>query len=253
MRTFKLGYSSLRWQTPDLERVLTAVREAGWEGWELRQSLDWLGSAQRVRRISLQAGLPVAVVVGTGISLDGNREMKERNKRRIDFAAEVGADAFMFMGAGRPHGRPPTDEEIGALAGLSDELADYAAQYSLDVCYHIHTGTTVDSKEEWATLMGLMRVCKLCIDVSHSAFWGYDPSESIRDYRDRLIYIHLQDHWGYHFVELGEGNLLDFPMTLKTLCEIGFNRWVVACPGETDRSDEEKMRINRAYLRELGY
>ncbi|MBI4530552.1 MAG: sugar phosphate isomerase/epimerase [Candidatus Latescibacteria bacterium] len=253
MRTFKLGYSSLRWQTPDLERVLASVMEAGWEGWELRQSLDWLGSARRVRRISSQAGLPVAVVVGTGISLDGNREIKERNKRRIDFAAEVEADAFMFMGAGRPYGRPPTDDEIMALAEFSDELADYAAQYSLDVCYHIHTGTTIDSREEWTRLMEMLQVCKLCIDVSHSAFWGYDPSESIRDYRGRLIYVHLQDHRGYHFVELGEGDLLDFPRTLKTLDEIGFDRWVVACPGETDRSDEEKMQINRAYLKGLGY
>ncbi|MXX05117.1 MAG: hypothetical protein F4Z49_15410 [Gemmatimonadetes bacterium] len=85
---FKLGFSGLRWQTPDLDEILGQLRETGWDGWEIRQSLDWLGSAKRVKTISDRAGVQVAVVTGTGITIDGNHEMKERNKRRIDFAAD---------------------------------------------------------------------------------------------------------------------------------------------------------------------
>ena len=48
--SFKMGFSSIKWQNPDLEKVLTQVREAGWEGWEIRPSLDWLGTPSRVRR-----------------------------------------------------------------------------------------------------------------------------------------------------------------------------------------------------------
>ncbi|MBI4551797.1 MAG: sugar phosphate isomerase/epimerase [Candidatus Latescibacteria bacterium] len=250
---FKFAYSSLWWQTPDLEVVLRQMKEAGWAGWEVRQSLDWLGSAKRVKTISDRAGVPVAVVCGTGIALDGNTEMKERNKRRIDFAAEVGADTFMFMGAGRPRGRPTSDAEINALAELSDEFAEYAAQYRLDVCYHIHTSTTIDSREEWEKLMRAMKKSQLCIDVSHSAFWGYDPARAIRDFRDRLVYVHLQDYKGYRFVELGEGGLLDFAAVMRTLEEIGYNRWITVCPSSTDLPDDEKMRRDRAYLRRLGY
>ena len=250
---FKLAYSSLRWQTPDLEQVLGLMKKTGWEGWEVRQSLDWLGSAKRVKTISDRMGVPVAVVCGGGISLDNNQDMKERNKRRIDFTAEVEADTFMFMGAGRPYGRLVTDDEIKALADLSDELADYAAQYNLDVCYHIHTGTTVDSRSELERLMLLMRRAQLCIDVSHAAFWEYDPAQSIRDFKDRLVYVHLQDYKGYRFVELGEGGLLDFAASMKTLEEIGYNRWITVCPSQSDRSDEEKMRRDRDYLRQLGY
>ncbi|MBM3263403.1 MAG: sugar phosphate isomerase/epimerase [candidate division Zixibacteria bacterium] len=250
---FKLAYSSLRWQTPDIEAGLKAMRETGWEGWEIRQSLDWLGSAKRVKKISDDAGVPVAVVCGTGISLDNNYEMKERNKRRIDFAADVEADTFMFMGAGRPYGRTVTSDEIKALADLSDELADYAAQYNLDVCYHIHTGTTIDTREEWELLMRLMKRAQLCIDVSHAAFWGYDPAQSIRDFSDRLVYVHLQDYKGYRFVELGDGNLLDFAASMKALEEIGYNRWITVCPSATDLPDREKMQRDREYLRKLGY
>ena len=250
---FKLAYSSLRWQTPDLESVLGLMKETGWDGWEVRQSLDWLGSAKRVKTISDRMGVPVAVVCGAGITLDGNHDMKERNKRRIDFAAEVEADTFMFMGAGRAYGRPATDDEILALADISDELAAYAEQYDLEVCYHIHTGTTVDSREEWEKLMRSMKKASLCIDVSHSAFWNYDPAQSIRDFRDRLVYVHLQDYKGYRFVELGEGGLLDFKAAMQALEEIGYDRWVTVCPSQSDRPDEEKMRRDRAYLRELGY
>ena len=250
---FKLAYSSLRWQTPDLEQVLGLLKETGWDGWEIRQSLDWLGSAKRVKSISDRIGVPVALVCRTGLTPDGNHEMKERNKRRIDFAADVEADTFMFMGAARPYGRPSTEDEIKTLADLSDELAVYASQYNLDVCYHIHTTTTVDSREEWERLMRLMQKAQLCIDVSHSAFWGYDPAQSIHDFKDRLAYVHLQDYKAYRFVELGEGGLLDFAASMKALEEIGYDRWVTVCPSQSDRSDEEKMRLDRAYLRHLGY
>ena len=250
---FKLGFSGLRWQTPDLDEILGQLRETGWDGWEIRQSLDWLGSASRVRAISDRAGVQVAVVTGTGITIDGDHEMKERNKRRIDFAADVEADTFMFMGANRPYGRSSTPYDIRALADLSDEFADYASQYDLDVCYHIHTSTTVDSREEWELLMRLMKRAQLCIDVSHSAFWHYDPAQSIRDFGDRLVYVHLQDYKDYRFVELGDGGLLDFGAAMKSLEEIGYDRWVTVCPSQSDLPDLEKMKRERAYLRKLGY
>ena len=46
---FKLGYSSLRWKEPNVEEALKQIKDTGWDGWEVRQSLDWLGSAKRLR------------------------------------------------------------------------------------------------------------------------------------------------------------------------------------------------------------
>ncbi|MCH8295913.1 sugar phosphate isomerase/epimerase [Candidatus Poribacteria bacterium] len=261
---FKLGYSTLRWQTPDFEKLLTQLKDAGWDGWEMRQSLDWVGTPKRIRQICDNAGLPVAVVTARGLPIDKDPNQMELNKRRMDFAAEVEADCFMFMGAGKPKDRPLNDSDIAALADVSEEWAEYAAQYDLEICYHIHTNTTVDSIEDWAKYMSLLRKCKLCIDVSHSALWGYDPIESIRRYRDSLIYVHLQDYghtsgggdtpYQVDWVEVGSGTTMDFPGIMRTLEEIGYDRWVTACPGQVEnRSDEERMRVNREYLRELGY
>ena len=47
---------------------------------------------------------------------------------------------------------------------------------------------------------------------------------------------------------------MDFPKIMKTLEEIGYDRWVTACPGQIeDRSDRERMDVNRKYLQQLGY
>jgi sugar phosphate isomerase/epimerase len=250
---FRLGYSSLQWQEPNLEDALKLIKDTGWDGWEVRQSLNWLGPAKRLRSLSDNAGLDIACVTARGISLDRNPEMLEENKRRIDYTAELEADVFMFMGAGKPKDREVSRDDIKALAELADEFADYASQYNLDVCYHIHVGTTVDNKEDWMLLMDMMQQCKLCIDISHSGIWGYAPEDSIKDYKDRLVYMHIQDYINPPaMTELGEGKV-DIARAMKALEEIGYDRWVVTCPGSTDRSDLEKMRINRAYLASIGY
>ncbi|MEK7399265.1 MAG: sugar phosphate isomerase/epimerase [Candidatus Poribacteria bacterium] len=250
---FKLGYSSLQWQKPNFEEVLKMIKDTGWDGWEVRQSLDWLGPAKRLRNLSDNAGLDIACVTATGISLDKNPKMLEDNKRRIDYTAELEADVFMFMGAGKPANREVNRDDISALAELADELADYALQYNLDVCYHIHVGTTIDNKEDWILLMDMMQKCKLCIDISHSDIWGYAPEDSIKDYKNRLVYMHVQDYVSPPaMTELGEGKV-DIPGAMKSLEEIGYSRWVVVCPGSTDRTDLEKMQINRKYLASIGY
>ena len=62
-----LAYNTLDYgSTPDLARMLGELKETGWDGWEVRQPLDWLGSAERVAAISQEAGLPVAGVCGQG-------------------------------------------------------------------------------------------------------------------------------------------------------------------------------------------
>ena len=63
---FKFGYSTLRWQQPDFEELLTQLKDAGWDGWEMRQSLDWVGTPQRIRQICDNVDLPVAAVTARG-------------------------------------------------------------------------------------------------------------------------------------------------------------------------------------------
>ena len=82
MANFKLGYSSLQWQKPVIKDALQQIKDAGWQGWEVRQSLEWLGPAKQLRNLSDSIGLDIACVTANWISLDNNREMIEGNKQR---------------------------------------------------------------------------------------------------------------------------------------------------------------------------
>ena len=265
---FKLSYSTLRWKNPDLEPALTALKEAGWDGWEGRLPLNWLGSPKRVRQVCQNADMPLICFTANGTPDDRDWENVELNKRRMEFAAEAGADCFMFMNGGKPEGRAVTHDDVKAAAEGAEAWADYAAQFGLELTYHIHTNLLVDSIEEWKLYMSHLDKAKLCIDVSHAKLWGYDPVESLRDFKDQLNYVHLQDYSstsrredGYYlpvWVDVGQAENVDFPGVRRVLEEIGYRRWVTGCPGapvpgDTPISEAQRSRRMVEYLREIGY
>ncbi len=63
---FRLGYSTLRWKEPDLEPALTALKEAGWDGWEGRLDLNWMGTPAHLRQICQNADMPLVVLTANG-------------------------------------------------------------------------------------------------------------------------------------------------------------------------------------------
>jgi len=266
---FKLGYCTLRWKNPDLEPALVALKEAGWDGWEGRLPLNWLGTPKRVRRICENTAMPLKIFTANGTPDNRDWENVELNKRRIDFAAEVEADCFMFMNGRKPEGRPVTDDDIKAAAAGAEDWAEYAAQYGLELTYHIHTNLLVDSAEDWKTYMRYLDKAKLCIDVSHAQLWGYDPIQAIYDFKDQLNYVHLQDYTstsrredGFYdpvWCSVGEAENVDFPKISQTLKEIGYNRWVTGCPGVPKPGAEDPLSMAREsqpmyeYMRDIGY
>ena len=266
---FKLGFCALHWREPDLERALPELAKSGWDGWECRLPLDWLGPVSRMRRLCDAAGMPVAVMGASGSPDNRDWEHVERNKRRMEYAAELGADAYLFMSGPRPKDRPVTDDDIRAGAEAADEWAGYAAQYDLELTYHIHTNLLVDTIDEWRLYMSCLQTAGLCIDVSHAELWGYDPAQSLVDFYDQLNYVHLQDYssctvresarYNPVWVNVGEGECLDFKGCLDALAEKGYDRWVTACPetppqGGTEATESARnSAAMRRYLRDLGY
>ena len=267
--SFKLAYCTLRWKNPDLEPALTALKEAGWDGWEGRLSLNWLGTPQRVRRICENTGMPLKIFTANGTPDNRDWENVELNKRRIDFAAEVEADCFMYMNGRKPEGRPVSDDDIKAAAEGAEEWAEYAAQYGLELTYHIHTNLLVDSIDHWRKYMDYLDKAKLCIDVSHAHLWGYDAVESIKDFKDQLNYVHLQDYSsttrredGFYdpvWCAVGEAEAIDFPKVREALEEIGYDRWVTGCPGVPTPGYEDPLGMATyskgmyEYMRGVGY
>ncbi len=267
--SFKLACSTLRWKNPDLEVALDELVKAGWEGWEGRLSLEWMGTPARMRRICRDAGMPLVVYTASGSPDQRDPVMVETNRRRMEFAAEVGADCFMFMNGPKPTDRAVTHDDLKAAAEGAEAWAEFAAPLGLELSYHIHTNLLVDSAADWQTYMSYLDKAKLCIDVSHAALWGYDPVQSILDFRSQLNYIHLQDYSastrrddGYYlptWVDVGQAANVDFPAVRRALEEIGYSRWVTAVPGDTIPGQEDPLSEARrskrmvAYLRGIGY
>ena len=265
----KMGYTTIRWREPDLEKALPELKKAGWDGWEGRLPLNWLGPPNRLRRICDDADMPLCVFTANGTPDNRDWALVENNKRRMDFAAEMGVDCFMFMSGPGPEGRAVTTDDIKYAAEGAEHWAEYAAAIGLEISYHIHTNLLVDSAEDWKLYMSLLKKTKLCIDVSHAELWGCDPVESIIDFWSQLNYIHLQDYssctirergrYNPAWVAVGEGECLDFSGVLKTLDDRKFTRWVTSCPGEPppggqDAVTEARRSVEmREYLRGLGY
>ncbi len=61
-------------------------------------------------------GTPMRVYTASGSPDNTDWEHVERNRRRMEFAAELEADCFMFMSGKKHEGRTPSDEDIRAAA-----------------------------------------------------------------------------------------------------------------------------------------
>ena len=261
----KLAYSTIFWQEPDLERGLTELAAAGWEGWECRLPLDWLGPPARVRRVCADAGMPLAVYTAHGNPEDRSFRNREVNRRRIEFAAEIGADCFMFMTGPKPPGRAVTTADLQQAAEAADLWAEYGEACGVELSYHIHTNTLVDSVADWRTYLGMLARARLCIDVSHAQLWGFDPVAAIREFAPRLNYVHLQDYSASSrdpdgtyqpvWCDVGEAEAVDFPAVMAVLGELDYRRWITACPrrGDDPQTEAQRSRTAREYLRRLGY
>ncbi|MBT3343046.1 MAG: sugar phosphate isomerase/epimerase [Gemmatimonadetes bacterium] len=266
---FKLGFCALHWRQPDLEQALPALAESGWDGWECRLPIEWMGPVSRMRRLCDEAGMPVAVMSAQGSPDTRDWEHVELNKRRMEYAAELGADCFLFMNTNKAEDSRSVEDDIRAAAEGADEWAEYAAGMGLELTYHIHTNLLVDSIDEWRLYMSCLKTAKLCIDVSHAELWDYDPAQSLIDFYDQLNYVHLQDYssctvrepgrYNPEWVNVGEGECLDFKGCLDTLADKGYSRWVTACPetppeGGTEATvSARNSSTMREYVRSLGY
>ncbi|GIM46631.1 myo-inosose-2 dehydratase [Collibacillus ludicampi] len=99
--------------------------------------------------------------------------------------------------------RSPEDKDIQKLTereweSLVDGLhraAHICQEYGMQLVYHYHAGTVVETKEEIDRLMTLTdpHLVHLLYDTGHALYGGYDPLELLKKYPERIRYVHLKD------------------------------------------------------------
>lgn len=249
----RFAYSTINWGTaPDLDTVFAEIREAGWEAVELFwHALDWLGTPKQLQ--AKLGGLQVATLFGA-VELPVTVEQVTTLKNQIDYAAEVGAEAFGLIGGTRLRWRSPNEEEYAAVAACCEEIAVHGVARGVTVAYHPHVACTIETEAEIDRLMDQTQTLTLCLDASHIALVGEDPVAHLRKYRARTGYIHVKDWARGAFVEMGQGTLgIDFAAILSELEAHAFGGWVVAEQSRSADSPAESARTNADFVRSLGY
>jgi inosose dehydratase len=234
---------------PPPERVLAEVAAAGYEGIELGP-LGWLDPA-RVAPHGLElTGAYVALPFGA----DG--------LERLDATLDV-------FDAVAPGARPILADDGGVETQLDHGDVARAAARARDRGYapvfHHHMGTRVETRAEIEALLDRVDV-PLLLDTGHLLAAGADPVAALRDWRDRIEYVHVKDvdlqrlrdapdwptAWRRNvFCELGTGDL-DVHAFLAELD--GYGGWVVVeqdwvpQPGDDPEEQIAAQARNRRFL-----
>ena len=126
------------------------------------------------------------------------------------------------------------------------ELAARCGRLGVQVCFHPHAGTYVESPAEVDALLAVTpEAVGLCLDTGHVAYGGGDPVAVCRRYAGRVRHVHTKDvrpdllarvraeGIDYStavglgiFAPLGEG-MVDFPALVDVLRRSGYDGWYV--------------------------
>jgi inosose dehydratase len=187
----------------------------------------------------------------------------------------------------RISGRVPNDgsqslnsEQWKNVARVVDEAAKVAAEFGLDLVFHPHIATYVETPQEIERFFDVS--CKsgigLCLDTGHSLYGGADPVKEAEKYRNILRFVHIKDcdekvvaearRKGLTFDQaiedkvftiIGQGSI-DFPAFFRVLEKNNYSGWMVveqdvkfgATPIPPAQSIAASLRYLRGVVKALG-
>jgi inosose dehydratase len=274
---------------PGPDELLTEMAAAGYAGTELGP-LGYLGEGDELRDRLERHGLALTggwnqVRFSEPEHWDEDRADLERGLALFD-AAGAGSDARPVLGDGGSDarranpGRGQEDRSLGLDESGWRRLADGVARAQelvrsrgYEPSFHPHTATYVEAPWEIERLLELTDV-GLLVDTGHLLAGGSDPIQALRDWGERVNYVHVKDvrldvlrgviadradaleAWRRGiFCELGAGDV-DLPGFFAELERGGYSGWLVVEQDRIPRDDElltesaDAQVRNREWLRQ---
>jgi len=263
------GYAAITWDGNDLQAIKD-VAEVGFRGIQLRTSVlkEFGERPQALREILEQHHLPMIAFSSGGVrsDLDTTAEQIALHTRQAKFVKDVGGSYLQLTDSSRPKGRQPVAEDYKKVGRLLTEISKRVVDTGLQVAYHNHMNSLSETPDEMDRVMQESdpRYVKLLFDVAHYVQGGGDPAKAIRQYRDRILFLHIKDVESitpapevnsgrpYRFVELGRGRV-NLSAVFAALKEINFRGWAIveldAVPDKA-RTPKECALISKKYLEE---
>jgi inosose dehydratase len=141
-----------------------------------------------------------------------------------------------------------SDEQFDNLTEGLNELGYRAKAKGMDLCFHPHVGTGIQSLAEIDRLMGSTdpNLVYLLFDTGHSTVAGEDAVAILKKYIDRVRHIHVKDvrqpileqfkreDWSFLqgvknglFTVPGDGDLVDWPAIFAIIKASRYSGWIV--------------------------
>jgi sugar phosphate isomerase/epimerase len=246
---------------PILDRIFADMSYAGIEGIELMHTaLRPDGAVERIASLSKQNSLPV---IGSSFGA----EMWDRRKHdEILKDAELVISRLAKLGGytlgtsvGAVRGLKTT-EQLDAQADLLRKIIALGKQHGVVLNLHNHTYEVEHNLHDLKGTLARIPDVKLGPDLNWLVRGGVDPVRFIREYGDRIVFLHLRDQKadGKWSEAMGEG-AMDYAAIGKALREVGFcGPAVIELAHEGNfkptRPLRESLRISREFVRKtLGY
>jgi inosose dehydratase len=204
--------------------------------------------------------------------------------KQLDFILEMGGERIVVAELGSavhqltdvavlPNKAVFDDEQWGRLVDGLHEVGKITNDAGLELCYHHHMGSGVQTRAEVDRLMAATdpELVHLLLDTGHLLWGGDDPLELARAHAERIRHVHLKDvrravmdeavanRWSFYdgmmagvFTVPGDG-CIDFRPILQTLADVGYEGWF-SVEAEQDASKANPLEYAikaRTYLREV--
>ena len=260
---FRIACHLITWrgeQHENPKKVLRTVAAAGYDGVEgvKPESPDHL---VELACMAAQLGLKL-VNVGAQTPED-----------RIRYNAALGNEAAEVQSVRRADfgGQSPTEDDYKRAAESIRSLCDLASSLRVKPFHHAHLNTMIETPRDAEMMLKHAPNLYLLFDTGHMLAVNSDPMDAIKTCGGRIGHVHLKDttakdpaawdRWTHKFnedawfEELGQGNLgFDTAAVLRGLEDAGYDGWIsVEQDRPTAHDPYETAKVNREYLRSLGY
>ncbi|MGM0838475.1 MAG: myo-inosose-2 dehydratase [Bacillota bacterium] len=289
---FKLGISAINWANEDVlrlgdhytgETILSEMASLGYEGTEMSRKFPQEVDALK----SLFAEFDMSLATQWKGVMFSDRSMHESEleayREHVLFLKEMGCKTVVTCElGGSTIGDPRRDSDEGEVRLLSvaewdamveglEKAGQICKEHGLELVYHHHMGTNVETREEIDRLMETTNpeLVNLLFDSGHAYYGGADPLPLLETYYDRIKHVHLKDvrqdvldqvrieQLDFKtsvlenvFTVPGDG-VIDFAPILKVLKNKGYLDWVII-EAEQDpdvKNPYEHAKLSKDYLK----
>ena len=250
----KLATAPVNWNSPDVPeyreytpypQLLEEMAAAGYSATEwstiMPKDPDVLGPDLRARGLQMLGGF-------VGLELRNANKRAQEIQKGLEIgnyfkslgasyliAADTG-DARRIQEAGRVTSCL-TDSQWNSLGSGLNELASALKPAGVQLVFHNHVGTYVETEAETSRLLDVTdpSLVGWCLDCGHLTYGGGDTLRMLQRYGQRVGYIHIKDvdgqilqrsrqeAWSFHgalksfiFTKLGQG-IVNMPAVIQAL------------------------------------